>query len=88
MPSNRARDPITSLTAKELDDRKRVAVTAMRRTADLANTKAKQVIEAGYCAAHLGVMRAATEDEVDRIESDWAKAVLELKAMLNAFDDA
>jgi hypothetical protein len=85
---NRIRDIATRLTVAELDEMKHRASVAMRRVADLATSRARTVIESGYSAAHLGLLRAQTEDEIDRIERDWAQAVRQLKGMLEAFDDA
>jgi len=82
------RDLPTKLTPKGLDDRKHVASVAMRRSADLVRTMSKCVIESAYSEAHLGILRAATEDEVDRIERDFVKAAQHLKGVLDAFDEA
>jgi len=84
----RFRDLPTKLTPKELDDRKHVASVAMRRNADLVRTMSQCVIESAYSEAHMGILRAATEDEVDLIERDFAKAALQLKGVLDAFDEA
>lgn len=87
-PSRSIRGPASRITPKALDDRKHVAAVAMRRTADLANAAAKAAIETAYAEAHLGVLRAQTEDEVDRIERDFSQAVLTFKGVIRAFGDA
>jgi hypothetical protein len=77
-----------TLTAAQLDDMKHRTAASMRRVADLAIGRGRTVLDVAYSAAHLGMLKAQTEDEVDRIQRDFARAVRLLKQHFDTFDEA